>query len=126
MCEPRSALRKLTGVRALVAVLVRGSEDSYKQALAGGTMGELIRPLDTGAVVALARQFLGGVLPHDLTIVGSYVCVGCHRPHLIKVASSASKPEGTVSVLSLAIIDIIDTYSIIADDEHTTWADHHE
>jgi hypothetical protein len=89
-------------------------------------MGELIRPIDSGAVVALARQFLGGTLPHDLTIVGSYVCVGCHRPHLIKVASSSMKPDGTVSVLSLAIIDIIDTYSIIADDEHTTWADHHE
>jgi hypothetical protein len=89
-------------------------------------MGELIKPLDTGAVVGLARQYLGGVLPHDLIIVASYVCAGCHRPHLVRVASSATKPDGTVNVLSLAIIDIIDTYSLIDDTEHTGWEAHHE
>lgn len=89
-------------------------------------MGDEIRPLDTAAMTSIGRKFLGGVLPYDVTIVGSYICLGCHRPHLIKVASSATKPEGVVSVLSLAIIDIIDTYSIIADDEHTSWKNHHD
>lgn len=88
-------------------------------------MGEFIRPLDSGAVVAVARQFLGDTLPYDLTIVASYVCSGCHRPHIVRVASSAVKPEGTVSVLSLAVIDVIDTYRIIGDNEHDSWEGHH-
>lgn len=88
-------------------------------------MGQFIRPLDSGAVVALGRQFLGDVQPYDLTLVGSYVCTGCHRPHLVRLASSAVTPEGTVSVLSLAIIDVIDTYSLIGDTEHESWEGHH-
>jgi hypothetical protein len=125
MRESRPALRKLTGIRSLVTSLVRGSEASYKQQLAGGTMGELIRPIDTGAMVELGRRFLGNVQPYDITVVGSFVCLGCHRPHIIRVASSKAFPESVVGVLSLAIIDTIDTYSIVADDEHTSWKDHH-
>jgi hypothetical protein len=89
-------------------------------------MGELIRPLDAGAVRPIARTVLGpGSKPFDLTVVGTYICAGCHKPHLVEVASSARAPEGVVSILSLAIIDIIDTYSIIPDEEHTSWR-HHE
>lgn len=83
--------------------------------------GEPIKPIDAGAVPEIARHYLGGVLPLDITIVASYICAGCHKAHLVSIASSAKAPEGVVSVLSLGIIDVIDVYSIIADDEHTSW-----
>lgn len=86
--------------------------------------GEPIKPIDSGAIPGLARHFLGGVLPLDVTIVASYYCAGCRKPHLVKIASSTKVPESVVGVLSLAIIDVIDTYSIIADEEHTSWRHH--
>lgn len=86
--------------------------------------GKPIIPLDAGAVRPMAHAILGGgPSPYDLTIVASYLCSGCHKPHLISVASSALAPEGVIGVLTLAVLDVLDTYQIIPDEEHT-WRHH--
>ena len=46
--------------------------------------GEPIKPIDAGAVPEIARHYLGGVLPLDITIVATYLCAGCHKAHLVK------------------------------------------
>ncbi len=80
-----------------------------------------ITPIDAGAVPDVGRHFFDGGMPYDVTVVATFRCAGCGKPHLIRVASSVKTPESTVNVLSLGILDIIDTYSIIPDDEHTSW-----
>ena len=84
-------------------------------------MGNPIRALDAGTVRIIGPDYLGVAKPYDITIVATVMCVGCHKPHLVEVASSARNPDAVVSVLSLAIIDVIDTYSIIPDEEHASW-----
>ena len=88
-------------------------------------MGDKIKPIDAGAVPVIARHYLGGVLPYDVAIVATYLCDGCKRPHLVRIASSAGTPDSVVGSLSMAILDVLDTYGIVADDEHTSWR-HHE
>lgn len=80
-----------------------------------------IKPIDPGAIGSIARHFLYRDKPIDVTVVGTFHCAGCGRPHIVEIASSAGKPEGVVGVLSLALMDILDTYHIVADEEHTSW-----
>jgi hypothetical protein len=85
-------------------------------------MGDSIKQLDTGVGPRIGRELLG-VRPYDLTIVATVICAGCNRPHLVSIASSARNPDAVIGTLSMAILDILDTYKIVIDDEHRR---HHE
>lgn len=85
------------------------------------------KPSDSGISVTDAKDHSAYLTASNVTTVidsvtvTTHICPGCGLPHLLRIASTTPIPDMVVSILAMAITDILETYDDdVSSTENTT------